>query len=143
LKLRRYTRATLDYFDCIKDEGEEGKYWMRGDPAMECWNYSSPNMHTQLLPLAVFAVLMYPIGILCMFIFIFWRNRVVLRQRTRLNALVAPEGEDVELLAESQKCERRFGRDSSIVLGTSSNAGIKRRNQMQVGQTCCVNAAFG
>ena len=44
------TESTLDYFDCLADSS--GTYYMRGDPAMECWNYSdaSPNLHTQWGP---------------------------------------------------------------------------------------------
>ena len=37
---------------------------MRGDPAMECWNYAEdpPNLHTKLLPLALFSLVCYPFG---------------------------------------------------------------------------------
>jgi len=76
------TESTLDYFDCLADSS--GTYYMRGDPAMECWNYgANPNLHTQLLPLALFALLAYPFGIMFLFVTIFWRHRVVLKQQTR------------------------------------------------------------
>ena len=80
-------------------------------------NYGSdtPNLHAQLLPLALFAVVCYPFGIMFLFVTIFWRHRVVLKQRSRLNALGpsagggAPGGEDAALVEELRQCERRFG----------------------------------
>ena len=50
---------------------------------MECWNYASdtPNLHAQLLPLALFSVICYPFGIMMLFITIFIRHRHILKQR--------------------------------------------------------------
>jgi hypothetical protein len=35
---RYVPESTFDYFDCVKSG--DGKFYMRGDPAMECWNYT-------------------------------------------------------------------------------------------------------
>jgi len=101
------SESTLDYFDCV--EGSDGKHYMRGDPAMECWNYGVPNLHNKLLPLAIFSILAYPIGIFLLFATLFYKYCHVLRQRSRLNAIMNPNKEEAETIEEMRKCERRFG----------------------------------
>lgn len=84
---------------------------MISDPAMECWNFSQPNLHTNLLPVAFLSVLLYPVGIAALFFYILHKHRHLLRDRSRLMALDPKSASLADSLKREEllKAKRRFG----------------------------------
>uniref|UniRef100_A0A7S0X8I7 Tyrosine-protein kinase ephrin type A/B receptor-like domain-containing protein n=1 Tax=Mantoniella antarctica TaxID=81844 RepID=A0A7S0X8I7_9CHLO len=102
---------TLEYFHCAKESGRGDKYYMVNDPAMECWNFAEPNLHTKLLPVAILSVLLYPVGIVAGLVYIIHRHRHLLRDRSRLMALHHKSASPADWLKreELMTAKRRFG----------------------------------
>jgi len=66
------TEMTFEYFDC---KSADGHNWLYSGPEYDCFAYSNPNKHTYLMPLALFGLLAYTIGVFGLFAFILYRYR--------------------------------------------------------------------
>ncbi|KAK9818094.1 hypothetical protein WJX72_007132 [[Myrmecia] bisecta] len=76
--------AIFDYFNCT---WINGRYQLVANPGIECWNFRRPSMHTYLLPLALFGLLAYTLGIPVLFICLLRSKNKLLFHRHEIEAL--------------------------------------------------------
>jgi hypothetical protein len=101
----------FEYFNCAVDSSRGDRHYMINNPAMECWNFSQPNLHTKLLPVALLSVLLYPVGIAALFLYILRKHRHLLTDRSRLMALDRKSASAADLLKREEllTATRGFG----------------------------------
>lgn len=69
------SRATLEYFDCVKNPAN-GISYLEAEPSIQCYDWGNmKNPWTQYFPIALVLVCMYPFGIIVTFYFTLYRIR--------------------------------------------------------------------
>ena len=69
------SRATLEYFDCVKNPAN-GISYLEAEPSIQCYDWGNmKNPWTQYFPIALVLVCMYPFGIILTFYFTLYRIR--------------------------------------------------------------------
>ena len=63
---------TFEYFHCKTMNGVQILY---AEPSIECFKFGDANKHTKLFPLAIWALIVYPIGMLVLVAFVLYRYR--------------------------------------------------------------------
>ena len=63
---------SLEYFHCKQVDGVRLLY---AEPSIECYKFGSPNTHTNLFTLAMWALIVYPIGMLLLIAFVLFKYR--------------------------------------------------------------------
>lgn len=69
-----FSGCAQEFFNCTE---RNGRWWLIAEPSIECYDLSSWNQHTKLLPVCCAAVLVYVIGIPMLFATLLFRNRKV------------------------------------------------------------------
>ena len=70
--------ATLSYFDCVGNTALGSGRYLNPEPTLECsfdLEDGQPDTWPKLFPLAVFALLLYPVGIIVLFAGLLYRSR--------------------------------------------------------------------
>jgi len=69
------SRATLEYFDCVKNPAN-GISYLEAEPSVQCYDWGNlKNPWTQYFPIALVLVCLYPFGIIMTFYFTLYRIR--------------------------------------------------------------------
>ena len=63
-----------EFFNC---QYRSGRYYLSAEPSIECYDFSSWNQHTSLLPVCIAGMLIYVLGIPLLFGTLLFRNRKV------------------------------------------------------------------
>ena len=63
-----------EYFNC---SFRSGKYYLSAEPSVECYDFSSWNQHTTMLPICIAGMVVYVLGIPMLFGSLLYRNRKV------------------------------------------------------------------
>ena len=77
------TSTLVDYFDCVE---AKGRWSLSFEPATECWNFSEWTWWPIAFVLALFCIILYPVGIFCFFMHMLRKHRVTMRSRGGMRA---------------------------------------------------------
>ena len=78
--------VNLEYWNC--EYSHDGMYFMVASPNIQCWNYSEPNLHTELRSFVIAAMIVYVAGIPLLFAGLFFGHRKTLANRNQLEVIL-------------------------------------------------------